>query len=101
MNTKQLFDLVLSQASEHAILLLDPQGAIIEGGVGAARLCGQERYNILGKPFAAIFTAEDRELGIPDLEMAVAASDAISEDDRSHLRADDSRFWATGPLTDV
>jgi len=99
MNTKQLFDLVLSQASEHAILLLDPQGSIIEWSAGAARLFGHKREQILGKPFAAIFTAEDRELGIPDLEMAVAASDAISEDDRSHVRADDSRFWATGSLT--
>jgi len=99
MNARQLFDLVLSQASEHAILLLDPHGDIIEWSAGAARLFGHEREHILGKPFAVIFTAEDRELGIPDLEMAVAASDAISEDDRSHVRADDSRFWATGSLT--
>ena len=43
MNTQQLFDLVLSQASEHAILLLDPQGSIIEWSAGAARLFGHKR----------------------------------------------------------
>jgi two-component system CheB/CheR fusion protein len=39
-----------------------------------------------------------RTVGTPDLEQAIARADAISEDDRWHLRANGSRFWASGAL---
>jgi signal transduction histidine kinase len=46
---------------------------------------------------------EDRALGIPAHELAVAAANSKAEDDRWHLRGDGTRIWISGitvPLKD-
>jgi two-component system CheB/CheR fusion protein len=93
-----LLGLLAEQATEHAVILLDVTGRITWWNGGAERLFGQDCVDIVGQEFARIFTADDASRGIAALEITIAQSNAISEDDRWHVRADGSRFWATGAL---
>jgi len=98
-NRALLLHLLVEQAREQGFIFIDPRGRVIEWSTGAEKLFGYSRQEALGQEFARFFSARDREHGIDDLEIAIARADAISEDDRWHVRKDGSRFWSTGSLT--
>jgi PAS domain S-box-containing protein len=99
----RLLDKYLSQSKEHAILCIAPDGRLI-GWLGAAEeIFGYTPEEAVGQPAAMIFTPEDREKGLDHYELAVAARQSRSEDDRWHMRKDGTRIWVTGsvdPITD-
>jgi PAS domain S-box-containing protein len=89
---------VLTRSRDYAVVFVDADGRI-EGWTGAApRLFGYAAEEVLGRDFAMLFVPEDVALALHRQEMAVAAADRRSEDDRWHLRKDGSRFWASGVL---
>jgi two-component system CheB/CheR fusion protein len=88
----------MDSALEHAVFLLDCDGRITWWSKGAERVFALPREQAIGMPLAEIFTPTDRRYGLAQLEMAIADADAISEDDRWHVRADGTRFWASGAL---
>lgn len=90
--------LLAQQCKEMAFILLDSRGQVTWWSPGAARIFDYPAEEIIGSPLARLFQEEDRELGLPEQEMALAAVDSASEDDRWQKRADGSRFWATGLL---
>jgi len=94
----QLLTLLADQAHEHAIFLLNLDKRVVWWSQGAERVFGIAREKAIGLSFQQIFTREDIQSGISDLELAIANSDAISEDDRWHVRADGSTFWSSGAL---
>jgi PAS domain S-box-containing protein len=89
---------LVMQAPQHAFIFLEPDGKIAWCNPGAEQLFSVSREAIVGRNFHEIFTDRDRAAGIDHLEIAVATSDAISEDDRWHVRADGSVFWSAGAL---
>lgn len=84
------------QTTDHAILLLAPDLTVQWANPASADILATRQEDIIGRPVHRYFTREDRELGIPEHEAAVAASRGASEDDRWMMRADGSLFWATG-----
>jgi PAS domain S-box-containing protein len=88
----------LQDARDHALLVLDTDGVIRWMSLGATELFRCPPEQLLGAPFAQIFVPEDIAAGMPQQELEVARSRGRSEDDRWHLRADGSRFWASGAL---
>jgi PAS domain S-box-containing protein len=88
---------LLTEATrEHAILILDPEGRILAWNPGAEHIFGISAAEVIGQPLARFFTPEDVERGIPEHELAVARANGTAEDDRWTLRADGTRFWASG-----
>lgn len=96
--TEELLRLLADQSKDHAILILDPQGNIRWFGQGAAQIFGFSADETAGQYFSMLFSPEDRALGIPEHELAVASADGASDDDRWMARKDGSRFWASGVL---
>jgi PAS domain S-box-containing protein len=95
---EHLLRLIFEQATEFAIILLDPDGQIRSWNPGAERIFGMPAGRMVGRSGAALFLPEDVERGIPDLEMRIARTDGMAEDDRWMARPDGSRFWATGAM---
>jgi two-component system CheB/CheR fusion protein len=90
--------LLVDSALEHAVFLLDREGRITWWSKGAERVFQVSCEHAVGRPIADIFTPVDQQSGIAELERAIANADAISEDDRWHVRANGARFWASGAL---
>ena len=65
---------------------------------GAERLLGHREEEILGRSATMIFTPEDRAEGRARQEAAQALGEGRAVDERWHLRADGSRFWASGAM---
>lgn len=92
----QLLRLVPEQARDFAILLLDPDGIIQWWSPGAERIFGTPAAAAIGRHLNSLFTSDDVARGLPELELTIATSDGVAQDDRWLARPDGSRFWATG-----
>jgi PAS domain S-box-containing protein len=90
--------LIFESATEYAIFTLDTQGRVTTWNSGAQRIFGYEEGEILGQPGALIFTPEARAERQPEVEMSQAVEEGGAKDERWHIRADGSRFWAAGVL---
>jgi PAS domain S-box-containing protein len=97
-SSDELLRLLLDSALEHAVFLLDRDGRVTWWSKGAERVFAMTRAEAVGRSIAQIFTPVDQRSGIAELERAIAGADAISEDDRWHVRANGARFWASGAL---
>ncbi|MFC7738236.1 HWE histidine kinase domain-containing protein [Roseomonas sp. GCM10028921] len=95
---QQHLQLIFESATEYAIFTLDTQGRVTTWNPGAQRIFGYEESEILGQPGAVIFTPEERAERQPEVEMSRALEDGRARDERWHIRADGSRFWAAGVL---
>jgi PAS domain S-box-containing protein len=88
----------MEQVTNFAILFKDPNGIVEDWSVGAERIFGWPRDEMIGKSVEIIYTPEDRTNRISPLEMETAAANGVSADERWHLRKDGSLFYASGLL---
>jgi PAS domain S-box-containing protein len=93
-----LLRLLLEQGEEHALILLDERGVVVEWLMGASRLFGRRKEEMLGRTLHVLFTPEDRGRQVPESELTDARRARMSYNDRWMLRSDDVRFWANGVL---
>lgn len=99
--TQRYNQLVLDSALDYAMVVSDSTGRIVEWSEGAHLILGWTREEMLGQTLHRFFTAEDRDMGVPEREMGQAASQGRADDDRWHLRADGQTFWASGVLMPI
>ncbi|HEX8639151.1 MAG TPA: PAS domain S-box protein, partial [Pyrinomonadaceae bacterium] len=95
--------LLIESVSDYAIFTVTKDNLIESWNTGAERTFGWKENEIVGKSNSILFTPEDRERGVPLMEMQCAAETGKAEDERWHIRKDGSRFYASGvmqPLRD-
>ena len=84
---------------DYAIITVDDQGCITSWNLGARRLFGYSQKEMLGQPFALLFTPEDRAAGAPEEELRVAHEEGRGIAERWHLRKDGTTFFCNGVTT--
>lgn len=95
---KDLWWAFAQQSIDHAILLLDTGGVVNWASPGAVEILGVPASGLAGCTVERFFLPEDRDIGVPGQEIAVARSSGSAEDDRWMVRGDESRFWASGMM---
>jgi PAS domain S-box-containing protein len=93
------FRMLVENARDFAIFMLDEEGRVVSWNQGAERVTGYSEQDIVGEPGALLFTPEDRANLVPDDELRRAAESGRALDERWHMRKDGTRFWASGVLT--
>lgn len=96
--SEEFFRMVLESLEEYAVFTTDKDGTISSWNSGAQRLLGYAEPDIIGKPFALIFTPEDSANHAPQGEFAQALQTGRGEDERYHVKKDGTLFWASGLL---
>jgi len=92
---------VENDIKDYAIFLTDIDGRVINWNRGAERILGYTEDQAIGQSAFIFFTPEDRAAKEPEKEMESAMTMGRAEDERWHLRRDQTRFWASGILTPV
>ncbi|POA57411.1 MULTISPECIES: hybrid sensor histidine kinase/response regulator [unclassified Pseudomonas] len=87
------FRLLVDAVVDYAIYMLDPHGRVVSWNSGARRFKGYQEAEILGAHFSCFYTPEDRQAGLPDRALAVAADQGRFEGEGWRLRKDGTRFW--------
>ncbi|KQP49644.1 PAS domain-containing sensor histidine kinase [Pseudorhodoferax sp. Leaf274] len=87
--------------SGDAFIVLDAAGIVRGWSRGSEVLLGWSAEQAVGQSISVIFTSEDRDRKIDLFELDVARTQGHAEDDRWHMRQDQSRVWVTGTMTAV
>ena len=90
-----LYRIAVEQTKDYAVFLLDPAGRIMTWNLGAARIKGYSREEIIGRHFSTFYPREAIDRGWPAHELVVAAAEGRFEDEGWRIRKDGSRFWAS------
>ncbi len=99
--SEQRFRLLVENANDYAIFMLDREGKVSTWNVGAERIKGYRADEIVGQHFSQFYTPEDLLSGKPDMELKSAALQGRFEDEGWRVRKDGSRFWANVIITAV
>jgi PAS domain S-box-containing protein len=95
----ELFRLLVESVKDYAIFVMNAEAKILRWNAGAERMLGYKDGDILGQPFARIFTAKDVTDQQPEHELRTAVEKGRSDNERWHVRKDGSEFWASGVVT--
>lgn len=98
---EDLYRKSIEEVRDYAIFFTDLDGRVANWNQGAERILGYSESEVLGQDAAIFFTPEDRALGEPEREIATAAALGRAEDERWHLRRDQTRFYASGVLNSI
>jgi PAS domain S-box-containing protein len=91
--------LLVSQATDYAMFTLDPAGMVQTWNVGALRMNGYTRDEIVGRHFSVFYTDEDTARDHPGEVLQIAAEAGRYEEEGWRVRKDGSRFWADVVVT--
>jgi PAS domain S-box-containing protein len=97
--SEERFRLLVSEVTDYAILMLDPEGRVATWNAGAERIKGYRSEEIIGQHFSRFYTTEDLERGKPARGLKVAAEQGRFIDEGWRVRKDGSRFWASLVVT--
>ena len=86
--------LLVEGVVDYALYTISLDGLVVSWNSGARRLKGYEPAEIIGRPYATFFSAEDRERGLPATALHTAATVGRFEAEGWRIRKDGSRFWA-------
>jgi PAS domain S-box-containing protein len=94
-DTEQRFRLLVEGVTDYAIYMLDLSGHIINWNLGAERIKGYQRDEVLGRHFSAFYTEEDRKAEIPPKALSIATQTGKYQAEGWRVRKDGSKFWAS------
>ncbi len=89
---------IVRSATDFAIVTSDADGIITSWSPGAEKTMGWTAADAVGRSVDMFFTPEDVASGQPQAEMDGACATGAAADERWHMRADGSRFWANGEM---
>ena len=98
-DSEERFRLLVESVAHYAMFAIAPDGLITLWSSGAERIYGYGQTEIVGKPFAKLFTAGEVACGLPELELRRAATLGQVENERWQRRVDGSRFIARRRVT--
>jgi PAS domain S-box-containing protein len=80
--------------SDYAIFWLQTDGSVATWNAGAFHATGYGAEDMVGAPFASLFSGADNDAGAATVLLDVALREGRSELDSWLVRKDGSRFWA-------
>src|SRR5699024_8660537 len=84
---------------EYALLILDPEGRIMNWNTGAEALFGYTDSEIIGQPLFLLYSQEDRTAGRLEEKLETTKAEGRAFHDHWFTCKDGSRFWGTGVMT--
>ena len=97
--SEERFRLLVSEVTDYAILMLDPEGCIASWNAGAERIKGYQSQEIVGQHFSRFYAPEDAARGKPAHGLEVASREGRFGEEGWRVRKDGSRFWANVVIT--
>jgi PAS domain S-box-containing protein len=96
---EQRMQLLIEAVTDYGIFMLDPEGHIVSWNIGAQKLNGWRRDEILGQHFSLFYPPESVASGWPQEELRLARARGRFEDEGWRVRKDGGRFWANVIIT--
>jgi len=92
--SEEQFRLLVQGVTDYAIFMLTPKGYVSSWNAGAQRIKGYAPEEIIGQHFSRFYPREDREAGLPQLALEIAAQEGRFEREGIRIRKDGTKFFA-------
>jgi PAS domain S-box-containing protein len=89
------FRLLVSNVTDYAVYMLDPEGRVTNWNMGGQRIKGYLPDEIIGQHFSRFYTPADRESGKPARALQTARDKGRYEEEGLRVRKDGTFFWAS------
>jgi PAS domain S-box-containing protein len=93
--SERRFRILIDGVVDYAIYMIDPKGRITNWNSGAQRIKGYSADEIIGENFSKFYTEEDRDAGLPQRALRIAATEGKFQAEGWRVRKDGSRMWAS------
>ncbi len=90
---------MIDSITDFALISLDEEGAVRSWHLGAQRLTKYTAEEIIGRPVALFYTAEDVATGTPEADLRAAAEAGRHETQGWRVPKDGTQFWASVAFT--
>jgi len=90
---------MIDNIADYAVMRLDNDGVIRNWHAGAQQLTQYAAQEIIGRPVAVFYTAEDVASGLVETDLHAAAKGGRHAAAGWRLRKDGTRFWASAVFT--
>ena len=92
--SERQFRLLMAGVTDYALIMLDPNGIVINWNAGAARIKGYTSDEIVGQHFSRFYTERDRAAGAPSRALYTATQQGRFEAEGWRVRKNGTTFWA-------
>lgn len=93
--TIEYYNKMVEEVEDYAIILLDPEGNIVNWNKGAEKIKGYTSEEIVGKNFRKFYLQEDIDNKLPETLIHRAATTGRASHEGWRRRKDNSRFWGS------
>jgi diguanylate cyclase (GGDEF)-like protein/PAS domain S-box-containing protein len=91
--------LLIDGATEHAIIMVSPEGSVLTWNDGARRMKGYSASEVAGKHFSLFYPAAEVQSGKPLSDLETAAREGMYSEQGWRVRKDGSLLWASVTIT--
>jgi PAS domain S-box-containing protein len=95
----QMHKKMIAEIQDYAIILIDIDGTILSWNVGVEKIKGYTEQEILGQNFKIFYLPSDRQAGLPDQLLTLAAKEGRASHIGRRVRKDGSIFWGSIHIT--
>ncbi|MHB1677130.1 MAG: hybrid sensor histidine kinase/response regulator [Sulfuriferula sp.] len=99
--TEESFRLMVESVTDHALVMLDPEGRVVSWNTGAERIQGYHAEDIVGEHFSRFYPDKDIVDDKPGYDLKTAMANGRFEDEGWRVRKDESSFWANVVYTAI
>jgi PAS domain S-box-containing protein len=96
---QQLYEKMIAEIQDYAIILLDVDGTILTWNKGAQSIKGYKEGEILGQNFRIFYLPRDREEKLPEKLIELAIREGRARHIGRRVRKDGSTFWGSILIT--
>ena len=100
-SSEEQLRLMTDNVKGYALIMLNPEGQVYSWNEGSQRLNGYGYKDIIGRPMANFFTAEDVAAGRPAALLRQAEIEGRADDEGWRVRKDGTRFYVDMVLTAI
>jgi PAS domain S-box-containing protein len=96
-----LYNRMLEEIQDYAIILLDPIGDILTWNKGVEQIKGYTEKEILGQNFSIFYLPQDRQDKLPEKLLDLARREGRARHIGRRVRKDGSIFWGSILITAI
>lgn len=99
--SQDMYQKMIEEVQDYAILLLDKNGFIQNWNLGAHRIKGYTADEIIGKNFRVFYTREDINRSLPEQLLSTAVENGRAFHEGWRVRKDRTHFWGSIVITSL
>jgi len=97
--SEERYHKMIEEVQDYAILMLDPDGYVLNWNLGAEKIKGYTEAEIIGKNFRLFYLNHDRENKLPEKLIQLAHETGRATHEGWRLRKDGTTFWGAVVIT--